>query len=1241
MDKNLQTLAIIGLVTLTLTLAIFYGATQNDLPTPTGMVTGDGLFSPPSDNLNLQPSQLNVVEANPDDNTLTITSSDTITYNTGYYSLGGQDWQPYEFTGEATGPWIIGSATATIQIDANEIDDEQENYVLVYSCTRQNQGWNCHDEKWQINTFNTTKSTCGSNQCSTTTCDAQICERVCINEGETVPQQPESVCLDGEIIDTPRIPDEDFGDIRDGNEEENTTRGGSGLRGTYYDGMNFETKLIQRIDETVNMDLDRGESPASNLPHEKFSIRWEGKIQSDEAGTYNLRLTHDDGARVWINDELIIDEWQDQSASESSAEVNFEENQKKDIKIEYYENQIHAVAILRWTKPDGTKEVVPKRNLYAGQEIVSTPSVMITNPQNQASYDENEGFLVSFNVEDTTSITEAWLEKKNQQTGEVKTFTKNAPYQFDMNPSPGTYEFKAKAKNDKGVTGNSDPVYVSVAQDDEPQQPIEGNLLWSQESHWASWGASKPEDGDEVTIPSNITMELDESTPNLKQLDVNGELIIQNKELDITSDNIFVRGKLLAGSQTQPITEQVTITLTGDDEKRSENINHCGYKTLCSLGGEVKLHGAVNGPTWVKLSSTANPGDTSIEVDNNLDWQIGDEIVIVSTDYDPGQAERRTITNIQNGNVVSLNESLEYMHYGVKEEIEGFNVDMRATVMYMTRPIKIQGDEQSSETGFGGHMMFMSKHHHDWMPLIMQGEKEFIDLFTDEETYPVGENDNVIIEGVELERMGQMGLMARYPLHWHMYGEGEGNVMSSNSIHNSFQRCVSVHGTMNMEVRDNVAYDIVGHCYFLEDGIEEGNLFERNVGALIKQFSDGDLELIESDRKPSVFWISNPNNDFIDNIAAGAYMGHGFWYDVLDNPIGPSSTDKVEPRERPFGEFSGNIAHSNRLIDGHMSAAQNSHGLFVENIRNEHHSEYSNRVLSDFTAFKNDGAGFWAFRQNDVEDSVFVDNKMGVFMGNTEVRDSLFIGLSDNVGNPSSSEELELGRSLPQFDDGHERGIFGIENYDGWFNTRNNILMNYYELKDDIMIGAYGGFLGRNHAKLHVEGNTLINSELLSPSHKGYNSNRGPRIMIVHDQDGSSTDNDGERQYRFGPPVLVDTPNCEQYGEITDTYEQGKYICSDSSANVHVWLDDGDRQHVDEVTRDGVTYDSDLRILPTGYRYDLSMDADWDEMILQAARIYVDDWYVFGIETSSPLNVEVERVRGNDKSLEEAVAYLN
>lgn len=141
-----------------------------------------------------------------------------------------------------------------------------------------------------------------------------------------------------------------------------------------------------------------------------------------------------------------------------------------------------------------------------------------------------------------------------------------------------------------------------------------------------------------------------------------------------------------------------------------------------------------------------------------------------------------------------------------------------------------------------------------------------------------------------------------------------GSVVKQNSIRNSNQRCVVIHGSHNVTVSDNVAYETEGHCYMLEDGGELDNAFLRNLGAstraaklLVRSFeTDGS--------NPSTFWISNPQNTFSENVAGGSESS-GFWFELNREVRPPTLFLKTSvgmvPRLLPLKLFRDNVAHSN------------------------------------------------------------------------------------------------------------------------------------------------------------------------------------------------------------------------------------------------------------------------------------------------------------------------------------------
>lgn len=165
--------------------------------------------------------------------------------------------------------------------------------------------------------------------------------------------------------------------------------------------------------------------------------------------------------------------------------------------------------------------------------------------------------------------------------------------------------------------------------------------------------------------------------------------------------------------------------------------------------------------------------------------------------------------------------------------------------------------------------------------------------------------------GCFLSLTGEAG---RYPIHFHLCTDVNGAMVSRNSIRDSNQRCIVVHGTHNLTVLENVAHENKGHCYMLEDGGELDNKFVRNLGASTRAATRL-VRPVETDQiNPSTFWCSNPMNSWTENVAAGS-ASSGFWFELQFAVRAPTSllksSEGMVPRRLPLTLFLNNVAHSN------------------------------------------------------------------------------------------------------------------------------------------------------------------------------------------------------------------------------------------------------------------------------------------------------------------------------------------
>ena len=127
--------------------------------------------------------------------------------------------------------------------------------------------------------------------------------------------------------------------------------GKPGLSAEYFASRNLEgTPALKRVDESVDFDWGMLQ-PAPELPANNFSVRWTGKLTPTVTGTYRLGAIADDGVRVYLDGKLIVEDWTEHAPTTVTAEVTLQAGQSYDVKMEYYESQIGAVAKLVWQPP--------------------------------------------------------------------------------------------------------------------------------------------------------------------------------------------------------------------------------------------------------------------------------------------------------------------------------------------------------------------------------------------------------------------------------------------------------------------------------------------------------------------------------------------------------------------------------------------------------------------------------------------------------------------------------------------------------------------------------------------------------------------------------------------------------------------------------------------------------------------------------------------------------------------------
>jgi hypothetical protein len=571
----------------------------------------------------------------------------------------------------------------------------------------------------------------------------------------------------------------------------------------------------------------------------------------------------------------------------------------------------------------------------------------------------------------------------------------------------------------------------------------------------ATWGGRKPVAGETVTIPRNVVVVLDESPPALGGLRIDGDLEFARRDLDLTAEYILVHGGVYVGTREAPFAHRATITLTGP---RHQNIMGMGSRGILVMDGRVELYGVTPNVAWTRLADHADAGARTLALAQRVNWRASDQLALAPTDfYDPNASTELVEANTVGGDRVELRTGIRHFRWGKLQHVTrtGMSLtpdpefrppspgsptvlDERAEVANLTRRIRVVGadDELFRRDGFGAHVMVM------------------------------GRRSVFRLDGVELRRVGQSGLLGRYPIHFHMLsydaatGRDLGDVthhVRNTSVWESENRCMVIHGTNGVTLQRNVCFDIKGHAYFFEDAVERRNHLENNIALKVRQPRPGVTLLAHErptfQRGPTGYWLTNPDNVIRGNVGADT-DGNGFWLAYPRRPLGLSRNVPIRPEHLRFGVFDDNTAHTNRApginldwvpIDDAGNVQANRYMPTADG--EPGYGRTLRAALRRITTYKNNDGGLWnRIWAPDYEQWVSADNVGKFFAGSGEdgkISRSLVVGTSLNRRAPYPSEQPPVASASyhSQYDffnntvvnfpfvDGKVSGAFAADDY--------------------------------------------------------------------------------------------------------------------------------------------------------------------------------------------------------------------
>jgi hypothetical protein len=188
----------------------------------------------------------------------------------------------------------------------------------------------------------------------------------------------------------------------------------NGLEAEYYEGT-FGTLLKSRVDPTVNFNWGTGSPDPGVIPADNFSVRWTGQIQPQYSENYTFYTTSDDGVRLWVNGQLLIDNWNPHAATEDSGTVSLTADQKYDIKLEYYERGGNAVSTLSWASATQAKQIIPQSQLFQASNLYE--AAVGETAKSAYSFVDSIGINTHLHYYDTSYGNFSLIEQRLQELG--------------------------------------------------------------------------------------------------------------------------------------------------------------------------------------------------------------------------------------------------------------------------------------------------------------------------------------------------------------------------------------------------------------------------------------------------------------------------------------------------------------------------------------------------------------------------------------------------------------------------------------------------------------------------------------------------------------------------------------------------------------------------------------------------------------------------------------------------------
>jgi len=150
--------------------------------------------------------------------------------------------------------------------------------------------------------------------------------------------------------------------------------GQTGLYVQYFNAADFTSLFLSRVEATLNADWGNS-APVAGMVADNFSTRWRGRLLTRDPGNYTLKFIADDGIRVWVDGNLVIDRWGYDPAA-VTTDLTLSGNSLHDLRVDHREDGGGARVRMFWSGPGFTEEIVPAANFIT--PATSVPSEQLS-----------------------------------------------------------------------------------------------------------------------------------------------------------------------------------------------------------------------------------------------------------------------------------------------------------------------------------------------------------------------------------------------------------------------------------------------------------------------------------------------------------------------------------------------------------------------------------------------------------------------------------------------------------------------------------------------------------------------------------------------------------------------------------------------------------------------------------------------------------------------------------------------